>query len=490
MNGFGLIAPELILLFGSLVVFLLNVFEHEDEQGAGNGYVAITVLWLLAALTAAYFQIDLEPQVAFTMMDIDGFATFFKVTILVGMTLVAVAGGGFMNSRTAHKGEFWSMFLFVTLAMCLAASANNLVLLYIAIEFLSITSYILAGFLRDDPRSAEAGLKYFLFGSVSSAVMLYGISLIYGAAGTLNLREIGAVFAASEGMAVVIVPAILLTLVGFGFKMSLAPFYQWAPDTYDGAPTPVTAYLSTASKAIGFAVTARVFVVAFSVYIVDWAPLLAGLSMLTMSMGNLIALRQTSVKRLLAYSSVAQAGYILMGLAAVTAISSSGMNGLNGVLIYLFAYLFTNVGAFLVVMVIEERLGSTDISAYAGLSKRAPGLALMFMVFLLSLAGIPATGGFLGKFYVFGAAIQHQYFWLAGVALINAAVAAYYYVNIVRVMFFGDEGKASTTPVTAPISMNAVLTICVIFTLWIGLYPPNFIEWANTAAQQLLAVGF
>ena len=499
MNGFGLIAPELILLFGGLIVFLLTVFEDKDEKGSGNGYVAITTLWLLAALVATFFQIKMAKdyfvangasQVAFTMMDVDAFAIFFKVTILIGMVLVAVAGGTYMNSRTDHKGEFWSMFLFVTLAMSIAASANNLVLLYIAIEFLSITSYILAGFLRDDPRSAEAGLKYFLFGSVSSAVMLYGISLLYGAAGTLDLRAIGAAFAASDVMRPIIVPATLLTLVGFGFKMSLAPFYQWAPDTYDGAPTPVTAYLSTASKAIGFAVTVRVFVVALSVYIADWAPLLAGLSMLTMSMGNLIALRQTSIKRMLAYSSVAQAGYILMGLAAVAAGSTSGMNGLNGVLIYIFAYLFTNVGAFLVVMVIEERLGSTDITAYSGLSKRAPALAFMFTIFLLSLAGIPATGGFMGKFYVFGAAIQRQYFWLAGVALINAGVAAYYYVNIVRVMFFASDEETDRAPVTMPVSMSTVLVICTIFTLWIGLYPPNFIEWANTAAQQLLAVGF
>ncbi len=490
MNGFGLIAPELILLFGGLVVFMLTIFENEDEKGSGNGYVAITVLWLLAALTAAYFQIDLEPQVAFTMMDIDGFATFFKITVLVGMILVAVAGGTYMNSRTERKGEFWSMFLFVTLAMSVAASANNLVLLYVAIEFLSITSYILAGFLRDNPRSAEAGLKYFLFGSVSSVVMLYGMSLLYGAAGTLDLRGIGAAFVTAEGMGPIIVPATLLTLVGLGFKMSLAPFYQWAPDTYDGAPTPVTAYLSTASKAVGFAVTARVFVVALSIYITDWVPLLSGLAMLTMSMGNLIALRQTSVKRMLAYSSVAQAGYILMGLAAVAAGSTSGMNGLNGVLIYIFAYLFTNVGAFLVVMVIEERLGSTDISAYTGLSKRAPALAFMFTIFLLSLAGIPATGGFMGKFYVFGAAIQRQYFWLAGVALINAGVAAYYYVNIVRVMFFASDEETEPTPVTMPVSMSTILVICTIFTIWIGLYPPHFIEWANTAAQQLLAVGF
>lgn len=495
MDGFGLIAPELILTFGGLVVFLLDVFM-KDERDSGRGYTAITVLFLAAALLAAYFQIGVAkvgPKTALGMMDVDLMAVFFKVTVLAGMILIALSGGGYMNRRTKHQGEFWSMFLFVSLSMCVAAGANNLLMIYVAIEFLSITSYILAGYIRTDPRSAEAGLKYFLYGSVASAVMLYGISLIYGATGSFNLSEIAAVIAAGnlKQLGQVLLPATLLSLVGFGFKTSLAPFYQWAPDTYDGAPTPVTTYLSTASKAIGFAVTVRVFVVALGGFIASWAPILAGLSILTMTMGNLIALRQTNIKRMLAYSSVAQAGYILMGLAAVAAGAESGMNGLNGVLIYLFAYLFTNVGAFLVVMTVEERSGSTEISAFRNLSQRAPALAFMFLVFLLSLAGIPATGGFLGKFYVFGAAVQRQYFWLAGFGLVNAGIAAYYYVNIIRVMFFSDgEEQKPVETFSVPAGLSAVLVLCTVAVFWIGLYPPTFIEWANNASQQLLSMGF
>jgi NADH-quinone oxidoreductase subunit N len=247
----------------------------------------------------------------------------------------------------------------------------------------------------------------------------------------------------------------------------------------------VAIYLSTASKAAAFAVIARVFIVGLSTFQVNWVPILAGLSILTMTMGNLAALRQTDVKRMLAYSSVAQAGYILMGLVAVTTFSTSGMDGLNGVLLYLFAYLFTNVGAFLVIMAVEETTGSTALSAFHGLIHRAPGLAVMFVIFLLSLTGIPLTGGFLGKFYVFGAAIQHQYFWLAAAGLVNAGIAAFYYLNIVRTMFFTDD---KGTILTAPMGIQISLVICTVATLWMGVYPSTVIEWVNTASAQLLAV--
>ena len=252
------------------------------------------------------------------VVDIDAFGTFVKMIIYTAMALVAIAGGAHMNKRVSGRGEFWTLFIFVTLAMSLAVSANNLLLIFLAIEFLSITSYLLVGFVREDQRSSEAGVKYFIYGSVASSVMLYGMSLLYGATGTLNLHEIAAVLGENlHGLTSIILPTTLFLLVGLGFKASLAPFYQWAPDTYDGAPTPITAYLSTASKAVGFAVAARLFLVALAPYRADWVPLLSGLSIFTMSIGNLIALRQTNIKRMLAYSSVAQAGYMLMGLVSV-----------------------------------------------------------------------------------------------------------------------------------------------------------------------------
>ncbi len=498
MEQFSLIVPEVILLVGGLVIFLIDVIVRGNTD-SGRGYTTIAVFTLAIAFVAALFQtlsfyeleVGQKPAIALNLLEIDLFAAFLKGPIFLVMLLIALAGGSYMNSRTERRGEFWSFFVFVTLALSVALSANNLLLLYVAIEFLSITSYLLAGFLRDNKRSSEAGLKYFLYGAVASAAMLYGISFVYGATGTLNLHEISEQVKAGETASLVkgLMPATLLMMVGLGFKATLAPFFQWAPDTYDGAPTPVTIYLSTASKAIGLAVTARVFVVALNDLMTDWVPILAGICILTMTMGNLMALRQQDVKRMLAYSSVAHAGYILMGIAALAAGTESYMDGINGILIYLFAYMFTNVGAFLVVMVLEERVGSTHMTAYQNLIGRNPALAVMLTIFLLSLAGIPATAGFWGKFFVFGAAVQRQYFWLAGAGLVNAGIAAYYYINLIRVMYFGEKPEEKS-PIAMPIGMGAVLVFCTLVVFWVGLYPNPLIEWATTASEQLLAYGF
>ena len=491
-GSLGGILPEIILVIGGLLILLLDMAQGRN-QDSGRGFMAVTVIALIVALVGVVLQLGMGQHVVVAMVDIDPFATFLKILVYTGMILVAIGGGGYMNKHATGRGEFWSLFLFVTLAMSIAVSANNLLLLFLSIEFLSITSYILAGFLRENKRSAEAGMKYFLYGSVASSLMLYGMSLLYGMGGSIYLSEINVALVANPELSDIILPAALLTLVGFGFKASLAPFYQWAPDTYDGAPTPITAYLSTASKAVGFAVMARVLIVALGAYRVDWVPILAGLSILTMTLGNLAALRQQSVKRMLAYSSVAQAGYVLMGLTAIVSVEAGditllGMNGLNGLLLYLFAYLFTNIGAFMVVLAIEETTGSTDVTAFTNLAQRAPGLAWAMFIFLLSLAGIPLTGGFVGKFYVFGAAVQHQYFWLVGVALLNTAIAAFYYLNIVRTMFFSGVTEGAPVRLSVPIAVQFIVIICVVATLWLGLYPPNIIAWANDASRQLLAL--
>lgn len=502
IGSLGSILPELILLFGGLLILFMDT-TLGNKNDSGRGYMAISVLFLLVGLVGVVVQLGQftatafarESFLAMNVIQVDAFGLFVKATIYTGMLLVGLAGGAFMNPRVAGKGEFWSLFLFVTMAMSFAVSASNLLLLFLAIEFLSITSYILVGIVREDKRSVEAGVKYFLYGSVASSIMLYGMSLLYGASGSLDLATIGEAFAANPDLEPVALVTTLLILVGLGFKASLAPFYQWAPDTYDGAPTPVTAYLSTASKAVGFAVMARVFIVAYGAFRADWVPIMAGLSIFTMVIGNLVALRQTSVKRMLAYSSVAQAGYILMGLVAVVSstqgdVMTLSINGLNGVLIYLFAYLFTNVGAFMVVMAVEDDAGSADISAFEGLSQRSPVLAWSMFIFLLSLTGIPLTGGFIGKFYVFGAAVQHQYFWLTGVAVITAGIGAFYYLNVARAMFFSSTEAGEPKRFSMSLGVQFGLLICVLATLWIGVYPPNVIDWANNASQQLLASVF
>jgi len=491
-GSLGGILPEIILLIGGILIMLLDMAQGR-EQDSGKGFMGIAVLTLIVGLAAVVLQLGLKPETVVAMVDIDPFSSFLKVLLYTTMVLVAIGGGAFMNKHATGRGEFWTLFLFVTLAMSVAVSANNLLLLFLSIEFLSITSYILAGLLRENRRSAEAGVKYFIYGSVASSLMLYGMSLIYGAGGSIYLSEISKALQAAPTMEGIILPAALLTLVGFGFKASIAPFHQWAPDTYDGAPTPVTAYLATASKAVGFAVMARVLVVALGAYRVDWVPVLAGLSVLTMTVGNLMALNQRSVKRMLAYSSVAQAGYVLMGLTAVVA-STAGdltllsMNGLNGLLIYLFAYLFTNIGAFMVVLAIEDTTGSTDIGAFTNLGQRAPGLAWAMFLFLLSLTGIPLTGGFVGKFYVFGAAVQHEYWWLVGIALVNTGIAAFYYLNVVRTMFFSGVEELVPVRLYVPIGVQLVVIICVGATIWLGLYPPSIIDMANNASRQLLAL--
>lgn len=491
VGSLGSILPEIILMVGGLLILLLDTFMG-DENDSGSGYMIASIVFLLIALVSVLLQIGIQERVALTLVSVDAFAIFSKLIIYTGMALVAVAGGSYMNKRIDGRGEFWSLFLFVTLAMGLAVGANNLILIFLSIEFLSITSYLLVGFVRDDKRSSEAGLKYFLFGSIASSIMLYGMSLLYGATSSLNLSQIGLAFSTNAELHPIVIPATVLVLVGLGFKTSLAPFHQWVPDTYVGAATPITAYLSTVSKMTGFAVLARMLLVGLGTYREDWVPILAGLSILTMSMGNLIALRQTSVKRMLAYSSIAQAGYILMGLVSIVStqqvsdLTTLGMNGLNGVLIYLFAYLFTNIGAFLVVMAIEDAEGNSEVNSFDNLAQRSPALAWSMFIFLLSLTGIPLTGGFMGKFYVFGATIQHQYYWLALLALINAGVAAYYYLNVVRAMFFGSESEVK--PINIAIPVQLVVIICLVATIWIGLYPPKVIEWADKASQQLLAL--
>jgi len=485
--------PEIILILGGLLILLLDTTAGKRTD-SGAGYMVVSVLFLLIGLVGVIFQLAVEPQVALFGVDVDPFAAFLKLIVYASMLLVAFAGGGFLNKYIAAHGEFWSLFLFLTAAMSLAVSANNLLLLFVAIEFLSITSYMLVGFIREDLRSSEAGLKYFLYGSVASGAMLYGMSLVYGATGSLYLSEIGQVFAANPEIGNIIVPSAILIMTGLGFKASLAPFFQWTPDTYEGAPTPVTAYLATASKTVGFAVIARIMLIAFAPARDVWVPLLGGLSILTMFAGNLMALRQSNVKRMLAYSSIAQAGYMLLGLVAVVDanvadVTTLAMNGLNGVLIYLFGYLFTNIGAFMVVLAVENLTGGSDYSHFQNLIKRAPSLAVAMLIFMLSLVGIPLTAGFIGKFFVFGATIQHQYYLLAVLAAVNVAISAFYYMNLVRIMFFGNENEEETPFQGAPgIGAQLIVLVCVLGVFWIGLYPPNVVDWANTASQYLLAI--
>ncbi|NUQ36707.1 MAG: NADH-quinone oxidoreductase subunit N [Caldilineales bacterium] len=479
-----LLSPELILALTGFVVVSVDLAMRRRDEGRTAATIALLGLGgaLVATLLLAFAGTSTVE--AFTLA-IDPYSLFFKALAIVSVGLVILASISFMRGKSRYLGEYYALLVFAALAISLAVSATNLVMVYLGIEFLSITSYILASYFRQDLRSQEAGVKYFLYGAVAGAVMLYGISLLYGATGSVDLATVGALFSAEGDQRLLGIAAIILLLAGFGFKASLVPFHQWAPDTYEGAPTPITAFLSTASKAAGFAVAGRVFMVALPNLVADWTAILGSLAILSMTLGNLVALKQTNLKRLLAYSSIAQAGYIVLGLAALN--PGGDFDGVGGLLIYLLAYLFTNIGAFLVVMAIEQHSGSVDLAAYNGLIKRAPALALWMTLFLLSLAGIPPLAGFFGKFFVFAAVVERNLLTLAAIAAVNAVVAAFYYLNIVRAMFFVESEEQK--PVSVAAGLSAALAISGIMVLVIGIAAQPFITWISRSVEMVLVSG-
>jgi NADH-quinone oxidoreductase subunit N len=501
-----LLLPEIVLTVVALAILGLDlIWRGNEARGRWLPWIALLGIVLTLAATILVWPLAggagqplaLVSGQSFggentPMLALDGLALFFKLFTLLVLAFVTLSAGEYVKTRVHFRGEFYALLLLAGLSIMLAAAATNLLMIYLSIEFLSITSYVLTGYLRDDARSVEGAVKYFIYGAVASAIMLYGFSLLYGATGTTDLATIAAVLSptgsvASAGVRWLALPAAIMALVGLGFKIALVPFHQWSPDAYEGAPTPVTAFLSVGPKAAGFAVLMRLLLTALPDFQAQagWEAILGGVAILTMSLGNLVALWQTNVKRLLAYSSIAQAGYMLIGLAALAPGSESWTNGLNGLLLYLFAYLFTNLGAFAVVIAVENRTGSASLPAFAGLIRRSPFLAVAMFIFLLSLIGIPPTGGFMGKLFVFGAAIQRQMFGLAVVGIINSVVSVYYYYAIMREMLFGEAGEAQ--PVQTGPALHAVVAINAIMVLVIALYAEPFIELATQSVQMLAA---
>jgi NADH-quinone oxidoreductase subunit N len=358
--------------------------------------------------------------------------------------------------------------------MSLMASAADIIMLYLAIETTSIPLYILAGFITQDDKSTESGFKYLLFGAAASTIMLYGFSLMYGFTGQTNIYQIALSFYNLEVPKMAILGSLLLILVGFGFKISIFPLHFWAPDVYEGAPTPITGFLSTASKAAGFVVILRVLVAVFTPAATpDWVNLLAIVSVLTMTVGNVLALVQKNIKRLLAYSSIAHAGYILIGVVAISQL------GMTSVVFYLIAYLVTNLAAFGIVMTFSQVVGSDDISAYSGLSRRKPWLALAMLVAFLSLAGMPPLAGFVAKIFVFAAAVKVGLIWLAFIGVLNSIVGLYYYLSVLKVVYLfrsDDEDK----PLVISRSYTLALSILILGIILIGtLFGP----WFNISTQ-------
>src|SRR3990172_3185269 len=426
------------------------------------------------------------------MVVLDGFAVFFKVLTALATAIVIIMSIDCYELTDRTQAEYYLFLLSVLLGMFLLSSASDIVMLYLALELVSIPSYLLAGYLKGKASSTEASMKYVVYGATASGVMIYGFSLLYGMTGSTQISEIGRVLTLGTAPLPAMLAAVMVT-VGFGYKIAAVPFHIWSPDVYEGAPTPVTAFLSVGPKAAGFAVLVRFFYTVFASpdgaegagegagrisSAVDWTLLFAVLSAVTMTVGNLVAINQKNVKRLLAYSSIAHAGYMLMGFVLLTPA------GLKAILFYLVVYLFMNLGAFYVVILVANGTRSEDIADYSGLGSRAPFAAVSLAIFLFALTGIPPFSGFIGKVYLFAEVIDRGVYWLALVAAINSVVSLYYYARIVKVMFLEDPKESAELSV--PAFPRALLCLLVIPTLVLGVYWEPVIRVAANSVKLLV----
>jgi NADH-quinone oxidoreductase subunit N len=468
------VLPEIILTLVGVLIMFLEAVTKEDQKGI---FAPLSILGLAAALVGAVVAYG-DPGPAFqNMLIVDGFATFFRV-VVIGVGLLAVLSSvGYLRRENSRGGEFYALILFSIVGQSILASANELIMIFIGLEISSIASYVLAGYLRDDARNNESALKYFLLGSFATAFLLYGVAWIYGSTGSTNLVVIRrALLAGSEPVALAGVAAALI-FIGFAFKVSAVPFQSWAPDVYQGAPAPVSAFLSTGPKAAAFAVLLRVFMGAFGPIATTWMPLVWGVALATMTVGNFAAILQSNIKRLLGYSSIAHAGYVLVAVTANSEIGSAAA------MFYLAAYALTNIGAFAVVAYVSRK-GEKYVSVddFAGLAQRQPGMAAMLAIFLLSLIGVPLTGGFFGKFYIFKAALDAHLVWLTVLGLLNSAVAAYYYLRVLVVMYFKEPGEPAEDIPPAGAALRIAVYASALGTLLLGIFPSWVLNFAVKSA--------
>ncbi len=475
IDSLSFIHSELFLTVALFAILILDFFVQQKKWLGWLGFLALLMAF---RISPAFYP---HEGLFFNYYQWDSFTFFFKTVAYFTIGLTILASLAYEKIPQKQQGELYVLLLAMALLLTIMGGATNLLMIFLAIESVSLTSYLLVGFQKFDKFSSEASLKYVLFGSVSSAIMLFGISLLFGATGTIELTQIGALLNQPIGSAIqnIVLIGMMLLLVGVGFKISMVPFHMWAPDVYQGAPTPVTAFLTVAPKALGFAVMVRVLFLAFPYFVHKWAHLLTILSILTMSIGNVIAISQPDVKRILAYSSIAQAGYILVGLAVPSAF------GLQAVLIYVIVYLFTNLGAFFTVLAIERNIGTNQLEGYNGLSVRSPLLAFALAIFLLSLAGIPPLAGFIGKIYIFSAAIKSNSIPIAIAIALNSAVAAYYYFKIVKAMYLTKPAREGGESFNNPISIKLVVCATLLGTFLIGLWPMHVMRFVEQSLASL-----
>jgi NADH-quinone oxidoreductase subunit N len=470
--------PEIILtVMGTLLMVLDPVLHKRSSSAFGH----LSIAALLAGIAGAVYA-NSQGGLAFGgMLRVDGFATFFRILVMGVGILVILPSYAFLKRQEAETGEFHALLLFSITGQCLMAAANDLIIIFIGLEISSIASYVLAGYLRDDKRANEAALKYFLLGSFATAFFLYGVAVVYGSTGTINLSSVRTLLAAEGSQhAVLIGAAAALMFVGLAFKVSAAPFQMWAPDVYQGSPTPVSAFLSAGPKAAAFAVFLRIFMTAFASMGRGWEPIVWLSALLSMTIGNFAALRQTNVKRMLAYSSIAHAGYVMVAL------TSRSETGVASAMFYLAAYGFMNVGAFAVVSHLSGRGEKyQSIEDLSGLGQSQPFTAAMLSIFLMSLIGVPLTGGFFGKLYIFKAALDSHLTWLTVLGLLNSAVGAYYYLRLLVMMYMREPAEASTNVAPLTAGFRLALILPAIGTFFLGMFPSWVLDFAGKSAALL-----
>jgi NADH-quinone oxidoreductase subunit N len=486
------LAPEIGLIILLFIVLPYERLFHPDDGREVGQVTAWGALIILLGMLGLWFfggMPDGQATLGDSLMwggtiRFDTATLVFRVFFLVALILTSLIS---MDVPRLQRSEYYALLITATIGFSLMAAGADLIMIYVALELASISSYVLAGFFTNSKRSSEAGMKYFIYGAFATGVMLYGMSLLYGVTnGETNIYDIGARFARGEllpDVNAVVLLAAAMTFVGFGFKISAVPFHFWTPDVYEGAPTPFTGFVSTASKAAGFAVLLRVFMSGafgdISKFTLanppDWWALLVSISIITMILGNLAAIYQTNIKRMLAYSSIAQAGYALIGVVALS------QDGSGATMFYLLMYVFTNIAAFGVIVLVSNITGSSEMEDLYGLNRRAPVLALVMLFAVLSLGGIPPTAGFFGKFFIFRAAVDAGLWWLALIGILNAFVALYYYLNVVKYMYlYRSDDEEVAIPVSRAAQVGLIISI--FFVLYLGIFAGSAFEWTRAAA--------
>ncbi|HUS05704.1 MAG TPA: NADH-quinone oxidoreductase subunit N [Bryobacteraceae bacterium] len=468
--------PEIILSIAGTLLMVAEPLTSAKNKGILANFSLAALFAALWAAVVAYSNPGSSFQ---NMLVVDGFSTFFRVLVIVVGILAVFSSGQYLRRERAEPGEYHALILFSIVGQCIMATASELMMVFIGLEISSIATYILAGYLRDDKRNNESALKYFLLGSFATAFLLYGIAWIYGLTGSTNLLEIHRQLSTRE-----IAPSInlagtaaALMFVGFAFKVSAAPFQVWAPDVYQGAPAPVAAFMSAGPKAAAFAVFIRVYMTAFGSISNRWEPIVWFSALLTMVVGNFAALTQSNIKRLLAYSSIAHAGYVLV------AVTTHSEIGTAAAMFYLASYAFMNIGAFAVVIHIARRGERyVNVDDLAGLGTRQPGTAALLTIFLLSLIGVPLTGGFFAKFYVFKAALDGNLIWLSILGLLNSAVAAYYYLRIIVVMYMHESTDSTARLEPLGAGIRTALWISAAATIFLGVFPGWVLDFAGKSS--------